>query len=212
MGGLELRFLNSNSGEPLLIRSEEDLDSCWSFARPGGRTPLVAATQAVSGASQRASEKFVIVLTDGVPSDGSFEELRRAVAAKAEGVYFNFMMCTDDEETVERYEGAIDDVPGVDIHDDYESERVQVEQCGNRLSYNKYLAKCVLGARYAKYDNLDDATVQKNNSTATQCPTQSVDGKTTDPGDEGSQYSTVKKDKGRVGRPEKNPACTCSLM
>jgi len=154
-GGFELLFLNSNSRRPLTIRCKEDLEACWSFAKPGGGTPLLSTLQPYLE-NKRGTERVLMVLTDGCPSDGSFENLRGQLARKDQGVYVNFIMCTDDDDVVDKYEDSIDAVPGVDVHDDYQSEREQVRQCGGKLSFDKYLAKCVLGAKFPKYDNLDD--------------------------------------------------------
>jgi len=155
-GGFELVFLNSNQGRPVSIRSAEDLEACWQFAKPGGATPLLTRLRENLGHGT-GNERYLMVMTDGCPSDGSFDGLRKLVASKKPGTYANFLMCTDDEGVVERYEDSIDAVPFVDVHDDYVSEKAQVERCGRRLGYNQYLAKCVLGAKFPKYDSLDDA-------------------------------------------------------
>jgi len=164
-GGFELQFLNSNSRRPLSIRSSEDLEQCWSFAKPGGGTPLLSTLQPYLE-NKRGTERVVMVLTDGCPSDGTFERLRGLLAGKDNGVYVNFVMCTDDDEVVDRYEDSIDAVPCVDVHDDYQSEQAQVVKCGGTLNFNKYLAKCVMGAKFPKYDMLDD---KKLGTTGAEC-------------------------------------------
>lgn len=154
-GGFELQFLNSNSRLPLSIRSRDDLEKCWSFAKPSGGTPLLSALRPYM-TNERNCRRVIMVLTDGCPSDGTFDQLRGVLAGKANGVYVNVVMCTDEDEVVDRYEDSVDAVPNVDVHDDYHSEKEQVMRCGGKLSFNKYLAKCVLGAVFSKYDSLDD--------------------------------------------------------
>jgi len=160
-GGFDLYFLNSRNPETkeelVSIHNQHDLEAVWRWASPRGRTPLIGTFQKCSTV-RPGREKFLMVMTDGSPTDGNFKHLKRAVTAKGQGVFVNFMMCTDDDDIVDKYEDSIDAVPFVDVHDDYVSEKRQVESYGKKLSYNKFLAKCVLGARFPKYDHLDEAT------------------------------------------------------
>merc|ERR1711998_644613 len=197
-GGFELCFLNSNSGMPVSIRNEADLEQCWAFASPGGATPLVSRLQQYCSQATAKQGRILMVMTDGCPSDGSFATLRQAVGAKGETVYVNFMMCTDDDDIVNKYEGAIDAIPGVDVHDDYQSEQEQARKCGNKLGYTRYLAKCVLGAKFLKYDCLDDHGTSKigNNHT--------IHIKQNQVQTAGQHRSTVPNAKGGT--------CACSIM
>merc|ERR1712146_152517 len=76
------------------------------------------------------NERYLMVMTDGCPSDGSFDGLRKLLASKKPGVYANFLMCTDDEGVVERYEDSIDAVPFVDVHDDYITRKLRWSAVG----------------------------------------------------------------------------------
>lgn len=172
-GGFELSFLNSQrpgakGPATVWITSMKDLEAVWQWAAPKGRTPLIRAVEQYTQAGC-SNERIMMVLTDGSPTDGSYKDLRNTLRKKRAGVYVNFMMCTDDDEVVNAYEGSIDDVKHVDVHDDFQSEKRQVEQCGRRLSYNAYLAKCILGARLAKYDNMDDGYMNAKKVSAASC-------------------------------------------
>ena len=58
---------------------------------------------------------------------------------------------------VEMYTKCVDPIWGCDITDDYVSEKKECERKGNKLSQNKWLAKCVLGGKMGrKYDKLDE--------------------------------------------------------
>merc|ERR1712159_963514 len=127
-GGFELYFLNSTqpggkAGEPIWISSSAELQACWGWARPAGRTPLIKLVEKAAEA-RCSGERIMMVMTDGSPTDGSFNDLKKTCERKPAGVYM--------------------------------TERKQVAQCGGRMNYNYYLAKCVLGAKLAKYDNMDD--------------------------------------------------------
>ena len=52
--------------------------------------------------------------------------------------------------------GQVDPIRGVDVHDDYLSEKTEVEGRGKKLSLNAYLVKCILGPKFAKWDNMDE--------------------------------------------------------
>ena len=96
-------------------------------------------------------------MTDGSPSDVDFAGLTRLVQAKAKNVYVTFLMCTEDDDVVGAYNRYLDRIPGVDITDDYASEKREVEAHGRKLSYYKWLAKAVLGGKLVKYDKMDEA-------------------------------------------------------
>ena len=63
---------------------------------------------------------------------------------------------TEDDDVVEAYNRHVDRLPGVDITDDYVSEKREVEAHGKRLSYYKWMAKAVLGGKMPKYDHMDE--------------------------------------------------------
>eukprot|EP00656_Telonema_subtile_P055320 TRINITY_DN8518_c0_g1_i2.p1 TRINITY_DN8518_c0_g1~~TRINITY_DN8518_c0_g1_i2.p1 ORF type:complete len:421 (-),score=96.08 TRINITY_DN8518_c0_g1_i2:208-1470(-) len=111
--------------------------------------------EALTPRGAHSDEWILIVMTQGEPADGSIVQLGERFASKPEGVFVNVMLCTDEEEVVRAYEGGIDDIKNVDVLDDFRSEKRQVEEQGNTLSYNQYLIKCLLGAKLAKYDDLD---------------------------------------------------------
>merc|ERR1712100_605564 len=97
-GGFELQFLNSNAA-PTAIHSAGDLNDVWRWASPRGGTPLVGRTRQFTN-TKPGADRILMVMTDGLPSDGSFDTLRQTVRAKRSNVYMNFMMCTSDDEVV----------------------------------------------------------------------------------------------------------------
>ena len=80
-------------------------------------------------------------MTDGEPSDVTFDGLRQMVGSKKPSVFVTFLMCTEDDDVVEAYNRHVDRLPGVDITDDYVSEKREVEAHGKRLSYYRRMAK-----------------------------------------------------------------------
>ena len=61
------------------------------------------------------------------------------------------------DDVVVRYNTAIDPIKGCDVSDDYQSEKREVQRKGrSKFSKNEWLAKAVLGAKYEKYDSMDE--------------------------------------------------------
>lgn len=159
--GFELRFLNN--GRPVMIKSHADLQACWQWARPVGRTPLGTVLKDYLRPSTLEQDRLVMVLTDGCPSDVSFEQLQAMIRGKSEGVFCSFMMCTEEDDVVEQYNSKVDPLPGVDVLDDYLSEKREVEAKGKKLSLNQYLVKSVLGPKFTKWDQVDEAKAKPQN-------------------------------------------------
>jgi len=153
--GFELRFLNR--GRPVMIRSHQELQACWQWAQPGGRTPLGAVMKDYLRPTELETDRLVMVMTDGSPSDVTFEQLRGMIQRKSEGVYVSVMMCTEEDDVVEQYNAQVDPLPGVDVLDDYVSEKKEIEARGKRFSLNMYLVKSVLGPKYSRWDKMDEA-------------------------------------------------------
>lgn len=45
--------------------------------------------------------------------------------------------------------------------DDFRAEKAEVEAKGRTLTYSEYLAKAILGAKFAKYDEMDDRRAKR---------------------------------------------------
>jgi len=154
--GFEIKFLNC--GGPFMIKSREDLDAAWQAAATGGGTPLGSVLKGyLNPQNALESDRLLMVMTDGCPSDVSFEQLRKMIRGKSKRVYVSVMMCTEEDDIVDQYNRQVDPIPGVDVLDDYASEKREVERFrGRKLSLNKYLVKCVLGPRFRKWDDMDE--------------------------------------------------------
>mmetsp|Transcript_30655 Transcript_30655/g.98785 ORF Transcript_30655/g.98785 Transcript_30655/m.98785 type:complete len:260 (+) Transcript_30655:107-886(+) len=159
--GFSLKFLNDAT--VYTVKVADDVDAAFRGRQPRGATPLLANCAPVLDGTFHPKETDVLLLvfTDGVPSDGTFTDLQQAVQAKRPHVFVGFMMCTDEDDVVDNYNTWLDKIPGVDVNDDYYSEKKEAEQRGNTLSYYKWLAKAVLGPKLTKYDKLDDPIARK---------------------------------------------------
>ena len=174
-----LKFLNEPSSDWHIIRSEDDLATCFAYKqRAFGETPLVRNLQMTnSGYGKREdAETFVLVVTDGVPTDvpltasglepsaaQKVEVIRKELSGRHHHggrIYYNFIMCTDDAEVSGLYNSVVDPVFGCDCTNDFKTERALCATKGNDINMNKFLAKCILGGKFTrKYDNLNEKKV-----------------------------------------------------
>ena len=158
--GFHIQFLNDPTWHE--IRSGSQVETLFYGRQPKGRTPLATRLRPLlSGAWHpkghgAETDLILLIMTDGEPSDCSFSELRQLVGQKSPKVFCTFMMCTEEDDVVEQYNKSLDRLPGVDITDDYVSEKKEVERLGNKLSYYKWMAKAVLGGKMPKYDHMDE--------------------------------------------------------
>ena len=143
--GFDLKFFNDPTWYNVQTVSSLD-DLFASKGQPRGMTPLLSnLSPSLRSRYTRGdfpeADTLVLCLTDGQPSDTNMLGLARAVADRSSGVWVSFIMCTEEDAVVNAYEKLIDPLPGVDICDDYASERAQCMKKKNDLSFNMYLAK-----------------------------------------------------------------------
>ena len=158
--GFHVQFLNDPTWHE--IHSKQHVETLFYGRQARGRTPLgqrlrpLLSGQWHPKGHRNETELIVLVMTDGEPSDVTFDGLRQMVGSKKPSVFVTFLMCTEDDDVVEAYNRHVDRLPGVDITDDYVSEKREVEAHGKRLSYYKWMAKAVLGGKMPKYDHMDE--------------------------------------------------------
>mmetsp|Transcript_961 Transcript_961/g.2062 ORF Transcript_961/g.2062 Transcript_961/m.2062 type:complete len:381 (+) Transcript_961:3-1145(+) len=160
LDGFHLKFLNRHDFIP--IRTAQDLDDA--FAKrglPGGGTPLANNLQiAFTGSwnpKRPDGEAIVLIATDGEPSDCSFRDMASLLTHRPRHFYCSFLMCTNEDDVVEQFNKTIDPIHGCDISDDYQSEKAERRKLhGKDLTKREWLAKCVLGGKFPKYDRMDD--------------------------------------------------------
>jgi hypothetical protein len=123
---------------------------------PGGFTPLSRTLRAVFGNTQQAlaegKKLLIIIATDGQPTDDSgnvqINEFFSLLANKPRGVFVQIMACTDDEGAVQYLNAADENIPLLDVSDDFHSERREIlraQGAGFHFTYGDYIAKCMLG-------------------------------------------------------------------
>jgi len=162
--GFHVQFLNDPTWHN--VHSSKDVETLFYGRAPRGRTPLgerlrpLLSGQWHPKGHSSETDLILLIMTDGEPSDITFDNLKNMVAAKKGNVYVTFMMCTEEDDVVGQYNKYLDKIPNVDITDDYQSEKTEVEAYGRKLPYYKWMAKAVLGGKLHKYDRMDERSVR----------------------------------------------------
>jgi len=166
--GFRLKFLNDDQWYD--IRKRPELDKVF-HAKPKayGKTPLKTTLEPLlkttnakkipsedrkiqkEDSSLEERDTVIIVLTDGEPSDCTFEELAETIHDKAQTTYVSFVMTTDEQFVVDRYKALCDSIPHCEITNDFYSERIQARRFDNELTHHQWLARILL----VKYDQRD---------------------------------------------------------
>jgi hypothetical protein len=171
--GIDIRFLN----RPGFSRVATSAQVGAAFAPPpAGYTPLVRAMESIfteKAAVIKERKLLLIILTDGQPTDDRGEPqtelFLRALKGRPKNTFVSIVACTDDESSV-GYLNRLDRiVPGLDVVDDYASERAEilkVQGRSYRFSFGDYVVKTLLGSIDPSMDALDERKVGAANCCA----------------------------------------------
>jgi hypothetical protein len=128
---------------------------------PNGRTMIGERMRQVIHEYKGNKQLLLLVATDGEPSD---EPTVLAVLSQlaAKGVRVNFLLCTEDDDVVRKYnrwDAEFGDL--VDVTDDYYTERKQIrDMMGTsevRFSRGDHVVKALVGAMDSSLDRKDEA-------------------------------------------------------
>ena len=161
--GLDIYFLN----RPRLTGISSASQVQMAFANPPkGWTPICRTLRQIfqDKASVITEKKLLIILaTDGQPTDDrgnvNTAELFNLLKSRPRNTYISVLACTDDDASVS-YLNKIDrEVPGIDVTDDFRSERKEILKAQGskyQFTFGDYVVKSVLGPVDPSFDNLDE--------------------------------------------------------
>lgn len=144
------------------ITAYDDIASEMEFELPSGSTPLVPVLQAVLDKyTSHETSMHCMVFLDGEP-DGREQGKRNCCDIirnrnNPKKNIINFVACTDNDDEI-AWLNRMDKYPGIDIVDDYNSERAEVLRAGRvkKFSYSDYVVKACIGAASPVIDKLDE--------------------------------------------------------
>lgn len=161
--GLDIYFLN----RPRLTGISSAVQVQAAFASPpSGWTPICRTLRQVfqdKAAVIHEKKLLVILATDGQPTDDrgnvNTAELFTLLKTRPRNTFFSILACTDDAASV-AYLNKIDRVvPGIDVNDDFRSERKEIQKIqGSKFNFTfgDYVVKSLLGPIDPTFDALDE--------------------------------------------------------
>ena len=161
--GIDVHFLNGGSFTN--VKDPGFVESCPVFRTgPRGVTPLESVCERIF-ASATEKPTLMIIMTDGLPSDAhgrsnqyNMTHFKTVIRSKPKNYHVVFGACTS-EDDVMTYLNSMDDIDGVDIVDDYHSEKCEVQKIQGKsftFTFGDYIMKTMLGAIDKQTDMLDE--------------------------------------------------------
>eukprot|EP00919_Chromeraceae_sp_WS-2016_P017677 GHVR01042053.1.p1 GENE.GHVR01042053.1~~GHVR01042053.1.p1 ORF type:complete len:269 (+),score=76.13 GHVR01042053.1:20-826(+) len=161
INGFHLYFLNNRKFSN--ITDKIQYENIFKNKSPNGGTPLKESLVKTfsgewdAGEAAPTQDVIVLVMTDGCPTDCSFTDLSRLLLERPRNYYMSFLMCTEEDDIVEKYNNTVDPIWGCDVCDDYVSECKEVYKARKiKLTREEWMVKCVLGGKMSKYDDMDE--------------------------------------------------------
>lgn len=159
--GLDVHFLNRPS--VLNVTSPKALDATFSQA-PKGMTPLPQRTQDILTSHRAKGQRknlLLLLATDGEPSGHGAKQAFRSVleARDFEREKIGILACSDDDTEVGYLNEYDNQIPALDVIDDYRSEKKQVRGVQGMFfpfSRGDYTMKALLGPIDKWTDQLDE--------------------------------------------------------
>ena len=137
---------------------------------PGGYTPIPRVFQQIMKDNAdiiREKKMLVLIATDGQPTDevgnNATKEFFQILKTRHPNIHVSIIACTDDESSMDYLNNIDHVIPSVDVNDDYNSEKreVQTAQGDNYVfSFGDYVVKTLLGSIDPMFDNLDEGRHQ----------------------------------------------------
>jgi hypothetical protein len=146
------------------VRSWEELEELLPRS-PAHGTPTIATVERMFEPWRMVPEEeklLTMIFTDGEPTDGRIGQLKASLEKKQNqfpNSYITIVLCTDNEVVVNSFNQLDKSAPGLDVMDDYYSERAEILQkqgAGFQFSREDYAIKLVLGSMIELWDRLDE--------------------------------------------------------
>jgi hypothetical protein len=162
VGAIDVHFLNR---PPVLgVQDPSQLQPAFAIP-PNGYTPITAAIRSIMQHKQRdlAERRLLLVIaTDGQPTDAygnvQIQEFLNTLGSMPHNMYCQIMACTDDQSTMSYLNAADNQIPRLDVTDDFSSERAEIlaaQGPGFHFTRGDYICKCLLGPVDDYFDSLD---------------------------------------------------------
>ena len=163
-GGVDVYFLNRPPA--LGVTSAAQLQQVFGYAPPQGYTPLTSRFNFVLQQKRevlRERNLLVLIATDGEPTDDAggkdIASFLRAIKARPNTCFVQIMACTDVEADIAWMKRLDEETKGIDLIDDFRSEREAVLRAQGKdfsFTYGDYVVKALLGPTDEYFDKLTE--------------------------------------------------------
>ncbi|CAF1370795.1 unnamed protein product [Adineta steineri] len=173
--GIDVYFLNRES--MVNVRKSSELENIFAV-EPEGSTPIVPVLRQVlrEKRNQIYERKLLIIIaTDGVPTDErerpdshTLEHVLKNERRPIDRIPVTIVACTDDDTCMEYLNDWDEKIPNLDVIDDYESEKKEIQKCQGKdfpFGFGDYIVKILMGGIDSWIDNLDERKVTVDNQT-----------------------------------------------
>lgn len=161
--GVDIHFLNRTS--LFGITSSDQLELTFSI-KPSGFTPIVPVLKKIYSKpiKRGKNSRLVILITDGQPTgdDGKVDIISFKNCLLSDRLptdYVNIIACTNDDNVMSYLNNWDDEIPRLDVIDNYGSEYKEVIRAQGKnfqFSYGDYVVKSMLGSVDTWFDHLDE--------------------------------------------------------
>lgn len=163
--GASIYFLNKQPSPVHNVKHDYELTDLFRD-RPRGFTPLPRVlNQVLSDNAKYLSERklLVLIVTDGEPTDdygkSAIPAFKESLQRRSPKVYTTVVACTDDDASVEYLNKWDNQLPNLDVVDDFRNERKEVRAAKGTsfpFSFGDYVVKSLIGSIDPELDNMDE--------------------------------------------------------
>ena len=150
--GVDIHFMN-RPGLPG-VRDPSQLQPLFN-APPSGGTPMIGLLQRVYSQYSRVQGRVLLILiTDGEPSDGEYNDLFRTLNQKPDNFYISMVECNDNEEEMDYLTGWDTQIPRFHNQEDYGEELNLVRRVNGpstKFTRANYIQMTVMSPIFPKY-------------------------------------------------------------
>ena len=160
--GIDIHFLNRESH--FCVKSLEQVEDALS-GFPAGNTPLTEKFNLILNQFEDSLKPvLVIIATDGIPNN--LDSFTKSLQNKNHNkFYVSFLACSDQEFDIDYLNDLDNNVPNVDVLDDYNSELIEVQKAqgkGFRYTFGDHIVRLLVGPLYPELDKLDECPLTQN--------------------------------------------------
>lgn len=163
--GFDVYFLNRPGIKN--IQTINELNDLF-YEQPSGATPLTKTIQTVLRDNLTNKNLLLLIATDGEPTDQNgtvkIQEFKNCLLNRPKNVFTSIVACTSDKTSVNYLNGLDNQLPRLDVIDDYKNECLEVKKAKGQMfpfSFGDYIVKTLLGSVDPELDSLDEKIKKK---------------------------------------------------